>query len=144
MRNFNNRNNPRKRVDYGPDPFIFNIDKETKENKFFRRALWTDKYMQLTLMSIPAGLDIGLEVHPDLDQFIRIEDGTALVKMGENKDRLDIQKRIDSQYAFIIPAGTWHNVLNIGNCPLKLYSIYAPSQHPKGTIHRTKADALEE
>ncbi|NLZ34279.1 MAG: cupin domain-containing protein, partial [Clostridiales bacterium] len=74
------------------------------------------------------------------------EKGQGIVKMGDNKDNLDFQRRVYDNYAIIIPAGKWHNVINTGNTPLKLYSIYAPPQHPKGTVHATKAiaDAAEE
>jgi mannose-6-phosphate isomerase-like protein (cupin superfamily) len=127
--------------DYGPEPFVVNIEKATKQNKNFRTALWTGNHLQLTLMSINIGEDIGLEIHPNLDQFIRIEQGQGIVKMGDKKDKLYFQKKVYDDYAFFIPAGTWHNLINTGNTPLKLYSIYAPPQHPKGTVHKTKADA---
>lgn len=128
--------------DYGPEPFVINIDQPTKQNNTFRTALWTGNHLQLTLMSINVGEDIGFESHPNLDQFIRIEQGHGLVKMGKSRANLDFQARVSDGYAFIIPAGTWHNLINTGNIPLKLYSIYAPPQHPKGTVHRTKAEAI--
>lgn len=137
-------NTPRQFIklkDYGPEPFVINIEDVTKQNNNFRIALWTGDYFQLTLMSIKPGEDIGLEIHPNLDQFIRIEEGQGLVKMGDKKDNLDFQRRVYDDYAFIIPAGKWHNLINTGNKPLKLYSIYAPPQHPYGTIHKTKEDA---
>lgn len=127
--------------DYGPNPFAVNIEKAARQNSAFRRALWTGKHLQLTLMSIRVGEDIGLEIHPNLDQFIRIEEGQGLVKMGDRKDRLDFQEYVNKDYAFIIPAGKWHNLVNTGSIPIKLYSIYAPPQHPFGTVHETKADA---
>jgi predicted heme/steroid binding protein/mannose-6-phosphate isomerase-like protein (cupin superfamily) len=127
--------------DYGPQPFVVNIEEATKQNNTFRTALWTGSHLQLTLMSIPVGGEIGLESHPNLDQFIRIEEGQGLVKMGDRKDYLDFQKRVYDDFAFIIPAGKWHNLINTGNKPIKLYSIYAPPQHPRGTVHVTKADA---
>jgi predicted heme/steroid binding protein/mannose-6-phosphate isomerase-like protein (cupin superfamily) len=127
--------------DYGPEPFVVNIDEVTKENNNFRTALWTGNHLQLTLMSIPVGGDIGLEIHPNLDQFIRIEEGQGIVKMGDRKDNLSFQRRVYDDFAFIIPAGKWHNLINTGNKPIKLYSIYAPPQHPRGTVHVTKADA---
>lgn len=129
-------------IDSGPEPFVINIDRAARKNNNFRTALWTGSHLQLTLMNIRVGEDIGLENHPNLDQFIRIEQGLGLVKMGDSKDNLNFQKKVNGNYAFIIPAGTWHNLINIGNVPLKLYSIYAPPQHPKGTIHKTKADAM--
>ncbi|BAK97908.1 hypothetical protein OBV_07100 [Oscillibacter valericigenes Sjm18-20] len=128
--------------DYGPEPFVINIDWATKQNDTFRTALWTGSHLQLTLMSINPGEEIGLENHPDIDQFLRIEQGQGLVKMGQSKDNLNFQRSIGNGYAIIIPAGTWHNLINTGNIPLKLYSIYAPPQHPKGTVHKTKADAM--
>lgn len=127
--------------DYGPNPFVINIETATKQNNNFRTALWTGKHLQLTLMSIPVGGEIGLEIHPNIDQFIRIEEGEGLVQMGNRKDYLDFQKRVYDNFIFIIPAGTWHNLVNTGNKPIKLYSIYAPVQHPYGTVHVTKADA---
>lgn len=127
--------------DYGNEPLIVNIDRLAKMNSNYRLALWTGNDLQVTLMSIPVCGDIGLENHPDTDQFIRIESGCALVKMGNNKNNLCYQERVDSNYAVIVPAGTWHNIINIGHTPLKLYSIYAPPHHPFGTVHRTKEEA---
>ena len=136
---FGNRN-PEIR-DYGGKPLIVNIDRFTKLNQNYRTALWTGDHLQVTLMSIPVRVDIGLENHPDTDQFIRIESGHALVMMGNDKDNLNYRERVDGDYAVIVPAGTWHNIVNVGNTPLKLYSIYAPPHHPFGTVHKTKADA---
>lgn len=128
--------------DYGPQPFVVNIDKITKRNYAFRTALWTGRHLQLTLMSIKPGEDIGLEMHPNLDQFIRIEQGQGIVKMGDSKDKLDFHEKVFDDYIIIIPAGKWHNLINTGSKPIKLYSIYAPPQHPHGTIHKTKAEAM--
>ena len=127
--------------DYGPEPLVVNINNATKNNSTFRTALWTGSHLQLTLMSINVGEDIGLEVHPNIDQFIRIEQGQGLVQMGDTKDNLSFERRAFEDYAIFIPAGTWHNITNTGNIPLKVYSIYAPPHHPKGTVHITKADA---
>lgn len=131
-------NDPIVLKDYGPQPFAVNINEASKQNKAFRTALWTGKHLQVTLMSIKVGDDIGLEVHPNIDQFIRIEDGQGIVKMGRNKNKLDFQANVYDDFAIMIPAGTWHNIINTGNKPLKVYSIYAPPQHPHGTIHVTK------
>ncbi len=127
--------------DSGPNPFVIDIKNATIKNNNYRTALWTGNYLQLTLMSINVGEDIGLEIHPDHDQFIRIEEGQGLVRMGDRKDNLIFQENVYDDYAFIIPAGTWHNLINTGNKPIKLYSIYAPPQHPHGTVHKTKADS---
>ncbi|WFD11838.1 cupin domain-containing protein [Tepidibacter hydrothermalis] len=127
--------------DYGPEPFVIDIEKATKQNNTYRTALWTGDNLQVTLMSIDPGDEIGLEVHPKGDQFIRIEEGQGLVQMGDKKDKLDYQKKVYDDFAIMIPAGKWHNVINTGNKPLKLYAIYAPPEHPYGTVHETKAIA---
>lgn len=127
--------------DQGPELLVVNLQCATQNNTNFRTVLWTGQNLQLTLMCIPVGGDIGVELHEDVDQFIRIESGCALVKTGGSQDALPHQQRVDGNYALMIPAGTWHNIVNIGNAPLKLYSVYAPPKHPFGTIHRTQADA---
>ncbi|WP_459478658.1 cupin domain-containing protein [Clostridium saccharoperbutylacetonicum] len=124
--------------DYGPQPVVVNIDKVTKQNNNFRIALWTGEHYQVTLMSINVGDDIGIENHPDTDQFIRIEEGQAVVKMGNSKDNLEFQANARDDFAIMIPAGTWHNIINTGNRPLKVYSIYAPPHHPHGVVQATK------
>jgi len=128
-------------MDYGPNPFVINIEEAAKRNNYYRLALWTGCYLQLTLMSIDVGSDIGLEMHPNVDQFIRIEQGQGIVMMGSEKDNLTYRRMVKDGYVIFIPAGTWHNLINTGNIPIKLYSIYAPPQHPHGTIHRTKEEA---
>ena len=127
--------------DNGNDPFVVNIEKITEQNNNFRTTLWTGTYLQLTLMSIEPGSSIGLEVHPNTDQFLRIEQGFGRVMMGKNRDNLNYQHNVRDGFAILVPAGTWHNILNIGKTPLKIYAIYAPPHHPRGTIHKTKADA---
>jgi mannose-6-phosphate isomerase-like protein (cupin superfamily) len=124
--------------DYGPQSFVVNINEATKQNTNYRTGLWTGSNLQVTLMSIKVGDDIGLEVHPNIDQFIRIEDGKGIVKMGISKDKLDFQANVSDDFAIMIPAGTWHNLINTGNKPLKVYSIYAPPEHPHGVVHVTK------
>ena len=130
--------------DYGPNPFVININDATLQNDNYRTALWTGEHMQLTLMSLGVGEDIGLEMHPDNDQFIRIEEGQGVVQMGDREGRFNFEEPVYDDMIFIIPAGKWHNLTNTGNAPLKLYSIYAPPQHPHGTVHETKADAEAE
>ncbi|WP_252502491.1 cupin domain-containing protein [Sporosarcina sp. Marseille-Q4943] len=128
--------------DYGANPFVVNINEATKQNSTFRTALWTGKHLQVTLMSIDVGEDIGLEMHPDVDQFLRVEQGQGIVRMGKSKDNLNFERSVYDDSAILLPAGTWHNLINTGNIPLRLYSIYAPPNHPFGTVHVTKADAL--
>lgn len=126
--------------DHGPMPYVVNIQEATNQNYNYRLALWTGTYLQLTLMNINAKEDIGLEMHPDVDQFIRIEEGQGLVMMGDCQDRLYFQERVYPGYVIFIPAGKWHNLINTGCTPLKLYSIYAPPEHPWGTVHKTRED----
>jgi mannose-6-phosphate isomerase-like protein (cupin superfamily)/rubrerythrin len=128
--------------DYGGEPFVVDIEKVTKQNETYRTALWTGDHLQVTVMSIGVGEDIGLEIHPALDQFIRVEQGEGIVRMGNRKDDVDFEERVYDDYAIMIPAGKWHNLINTGDVPIKLYSIYAPPEHPYGTVHETKADAM--
>jgi mannose-6-phosphate isomerase-like protein (cupin superfamily) len=127
-------------VDNGPAPLVVNIENSTVENTYYRTTLWTGKNLQTTLMSINPGEDIGLEVHPDHDQFLRVEQGQAMVQMGPSKDQLQDQQAGPSD-AIIVPAGTWHNITCKSGEALKVYSIYAPVQHPHGTVHVTKDEA---
>lgn len=126
--------------DNGPNPYVVDIEELTLDNENFRTAAWTGSNMQMTLMAIQPGDDIGLEVHEDHDQFLRIEEGTARVEMGPSETELKTWEAEDD-FAIFVPAGVWHNVVNTGDEPLKLYSIYAPAEHPHGTVHETKADA---
>ena len=126
--------------DYGGKPFICNINHAANMNENFRTALWTGRDMQLTLMSIPVRGDIGVEMHSDVDQFICLESGRMKILMGNCKNNLQTIACVDGNYAILIPAGTWHNIINAGNRPLKLFSLYAPPQHPFGTVSKTKID----
>lgn len=128
--------------DNGPNPYVVNIKKAAKQNNHYRLVLWTGEHLQVTLMSLKPGEDIGLEIHPNHDQFLRIEQGNGMVQMGKNRNNLNFVRRVSADSAVMIPAGTWHNLRNTGITPMKLYSIYAPPEHPRGTIHETKAAAL--
>ena len=128
--------------DNGPNPYVVNIEQLTLDNDNFRTAAWTGANLQITLMTIQPGDDIGLEVHEDHDQFLRIEQGTARVEMGASATELQTWDAKDD-YAIVVPAGTWHNITNTGEGALKLYSIYAPAEHPHGTVHLNKAEADE-
>lgn len=129
-------------ADHGGQPYVVDIEKATKQNNTYRTAIWTGEHLQVTVMSINVGDDIGLEVHPNTDQFIRIEEGQGLVQMGKTKDRLDFQANATDGYAVMVPAGMWHNITNTGKKPLKVYAIYAPPEHPFGTVEATKAVAM--
>lgn len=128
-------------LDFGSRPYVANIEQMGIKNRNFRTALWTGEYMQMTLMCIPPCGEIGLEIHPDTDQLIRIEQGKAVVLMGEKKYRLTYEKNMCKNDVAFIPAGTWHNIINRETHPLKVSVIYAPPHHQKGTVHRTKEDA---
>jgi len=123
------------------EPCAANVFRMAVQNINYRTEIWTGCYAQMTLMCIPVCSDIGLEVHEDTDQLIRIEQGMALAKMGNCKDHLDFQKQICKGDIVFVPAGTWHNVINVGRIPLKVSVVYAPPHHPAGTVHRTKEEA---
>jgi mannose-6-phosphate isomerase-like protein (cupin superfamily) len=121
--------------------WVGDIEKTTVANTTFRTALFTGERLQLTVMSLRPGEEIGLEVHEHTDQFIRVEKGKARLTFGKSRETVDETHELDEDWAAVIPAGTWHNVVNIGDGELKLYSLYAPPEHPDGTVHVTKADA---
>lgn len=121
--------------------WVDDIERATLDNTDFRRVLHTGEHAQLTVMSLQPGEEIGLEVHQHNDQFLRIEQGRARLDLGDAKDNLDESHEVEADWAFIVPAGTWHNVTNIEDGELKLYSIYSPPEHPDGTVHATKAEA---
>jgi mannose-6-phosphate isomerase-like protein (cupin superfamily) len=127
--------------DQGPEPYVVDIEDATLSNDTFRTTLWTGAHLQLTVMSIPVGGEVGLEMHDDRDQFLRLESGKARVQMGPEKDDLRFDREIEDDWVILVPAGSWHNVTNLGDEPLKLYSLYAPPEHPKGTLHKTKAES---
>lgn len=122
--------------------WVGDIERATLENETFRTVLHTGEHVQLTVMRLGPGEDIGLEAHPDRDQFLRIESGTGRVELGRSKDAVDETHEVRDDWAIVVPAGLWHNVMNTGDGDLKLYSLYAPPEHPDGTVHRTKADAM--
>ena len=127
--------------DAGPHPYVVNIERATLANDTFRSTVWTGTHLQLTVMSIEPGGEIGLEAHHDRDQFLRVESGQGRVQMGPAKDELTFDREVGDDWAILVPAGSWHNVTNIGQEPLKIYSLYGPPEHPQGTVHATKAEA---
>ena len=117
--------------------YVGPIENQTLENTFFRRVLYTGPHAQLVLMCLAPGEEIGDEVHPKVDQFFRIEQGEAKFVFNEAEQHL-----VRDGDAVVVPAGTWHNVINTSQTtPLKLYTVYSPPNHPDGTVHKTKADA---
>ncbi len=127
--------------DYRPQPFTIEIDEAVERNNNFRNTLWTGKHLQLTLMSIPVGEDIGWRCIRMSINFCTLKKAGA-VRMGSSEDSVQFQRSVEDGDVILVPAGTWHNVINTGNSPLKLYTIYAPPEHPHGTVHRTKAEAM--
>lgn len=121
--------------------WVGDIEQETLGNEHFRRVVFTGRRMQMTVMAIAPGEEIGLEMHEDLDQFLRIEQGSALVTFGPSATEITERHEVADDWAIIVPGGTWHNVINTGDDVLKLYSLYSPPEHPDGTIHRDKAEA---
>lgn len=116
--------------------FVTNIEEKTLQNTNFRTVLFTASHSQLVLMMLAVGEEIGMEVHPDNDQFFRFES-------GQGKVIIDGQESVVSDgFAVVVPAGAEHNVINTGDTPLKLYTIYSPAHHPDGTVHITKAEAM--
>lgn len=117
--------------------YVANIEEQTVGNSNFRQVLFTGVHAQLVVMSLKVGEEIGLETHDNVDQFFRIEGGKAKVVID------DEEAEVENAWAFIVPAGSKHNVINIGDSDLKLYTIYSPPNHPDGTIHATKEDAVK-
>ena len=111
------------------------IEQRTKTNTDFRRVLYTGKHLQLVLMSLKPGEEIGAEVHPDNDQFFRVDSGSGVVTI----DGTD--SKISDGFAVVVPAGARHNIKNDGTEPLRLYTLYGPPDHKDKTVHKTKADA---
>jgi mannose-6-phosphate isomerase-like protein (cupin superfamily) len=114
--------------------YVDNIERATLENEVFRRVLYTGQNLQLVLMTLPAGCDIGEEVHEDRDQFFRIEEGEGRIVID------GVEHRVEDDYAVIVPAGARHNVI-AGDRPLKLYTLYAPPEHRDGVVHKDKEQA---
>jgi mannose-6-phosphate isomerase-like protein (cupin superfamily) len=123
--------------DIGPQPQSFDLEHATKENSNYRSVAWSGRYLQVTLMSIPAGGEIGLEAHPETDQFLRLDAGNGRVQMGVAKDKLTFEKEVSDGWCVLVPAGTWHNITNIGTTPMQVYAVYAPAHHTPDKVQAT-------
>jgi mannose-6-phosphate isomerase-like protein (cupin superfamily) len=121
--------------------WVGDIERETLANETFRTVVFTGEHTQLTVMRLAPGEDIGWEAHHDRDQFLRIEQGRGRAEFGGSEDEVAERHDVEDDWAVIVPAGVWHNVVNTGGGELKLYSLYSPPEHPDGTVHRTKAEA---
>jgi mannose-6-phosphate isomerase-like protein (cupin superfamily) len=117
--------------------YVGALEEQALRNSYFRQVLFTATHAQLVLMCLQPGEDIGNEVHPNVDQFFRIERGEARFVFDEKEERF-----VHGGDGVVVPAGTYHNVINTSKtAPLKLYTIYSPPNHPDGTVHKTKAEA---
>ena len=130
-----------KTINTGDKGALININDIARVNRFYRQEIWTGEHLQVTVMSIPVGGEIGLEMHGENDQLICIEYGVAAIYLGDSKQGVRFVGNANSDYVLLVPAWTWHNVINVGNAPLKIFSVYAPPHHPKGTVHKTKFDS---
>lgn len=128
-------------IDNGPNPNAFDIEAGTVENTNYRTVAWTGKYLQVTLMSIPVGSSIGLEVHPETDQFLRVDAGQGRCEMGPSKDEVTFTQDVEDGWSIQVPAGMWHDVINTGDEPLQVYAVYAPVHHAQGIVQATAEDA---
>lgn len=127
--------------DPGPQPNAFDIETATRESDTYRTVAWTGKHLQVTLMSVPVGSSIGLEAHPGTDQFLRVDAGRGRCVMGPAKDQLTFEQDVSDGWSIQVPAGAWHDVINTGDEPLRLYAIYAPVHHAPGLVQQTDEDA---
>ncbi|HPZ57495.1 cupin domain-containing protein [Ottowia sp.] len=130
--------------DIGPKPNAFDIETATKDNANYRTVAWSGLYLQVTLMSIEPGQSIGLEVHPETDQFLRLDAGKGKCVMGPSKTKLTFEQEVEDGWCITVPAGTWHDVINTGKKPMRLYAIYAPVHHAAGKVHATHEDAEQD
>ena len=130
--------------DIGPRPHAFDIEDATAHNETYRTVAWTGRYLQVTLMTIPAGESIGLESHPSTDQFLRLDSGHGRAVMGPAKDQLDFAQDVTDGWSIQVPAGTWHDVINVGDEPLRLYTVYAPTHPAPGAVQKTATDAAHD
>ena len=128
-------------IDNGPHPNVFDLESATKQNDTYRTVAWSGKYLQVTLMSIPVGASIGLEAQELVGLGVRLDAGRGLVKMGPSKHDLPIQEEVSDGWSIQVPAGTWHDVENIGDEPMRLYVVYAPVHHAAGIVQETKGEA---
>jgi mannose-6-phosphate isomerase-like protein (cupin superfamily) len=131
-------------TDIGPKPNAFDIEAATRGNDTYRTVAWTGKYLQVTLMSIAVGESIGLEAHPNTDQFLRLDAGRGRCVMGPAEDNLTFEEEVSDGWSIQVPAGTWHDVINTGEEPLRLYAIYAPVHHAPGRVQPSRDDAERE
>jgi mannose-6-phosphate isomerase-like protein (cupin superfamily) len=128
-------------TDTGPEHSVFDLETATTTNQNYRTVAWSGTYLQVTLMSIPVGESVGLETHPDTDQFLRLDAGKGRVVMGPTREDLPFSRDVEDGWAIMVPAGTWHDVINTGDEPMRLYAIYAPVHHAAGKVQATAAQA---
>ncbi len=125
---------------FGKKPYVINIGETVKSNESYRQEVWTGEKLQVFVMSIGENDESGVEIHHNIDQFIRIESGQGVVRMGPESDEATFERAITVDDAIFVPAGTYHNIINTGGEPLLLYTIYSGKQYDEGTIHQIKPE----
>ena len=123
--------------------WVADIENVTLVNSNFRTVLFTGEHTQLTVMCLKPGEEIGWEAHHDIDQFLRLEQGSGRAEFGSREDGVEETYEVSEDWAVIVPAGVWHNIVNTGHHELKLYSLYSPPEHPDGTVHHRRRDDPE-
>jgi mannose-6-phosphate isomerase-like protein (cupin superfamily) len=131
-------------LDIGPQPQAFDLEHATRSNADYRSVAWSGRYLQVTLMSIPVGGDIGLEAHPETDQFLRLDRGSGRAQMGATREGLTFDRQVSDGWCVLVPAGTWHNITNTGATAMQVYAIYAPAHHAPGKVHMTARNAKDD
>lgn len=134
----------------GTDRMILQLEKKAPvdankympANEMLSTTLWADDNMQVTSQLIPVGSEVGLDVHPYIDQYFRIDEGEGEVQMGDARDKLTFAQPVSADFSIYVPAGKWYNIINTGNRPLKLYSVLALTEYSQGTVHLTYKDVL--
>lgn len=129
--------------DLGGEPWVLDIEEATLGNENYRVTNWTGNNLQLVFMTLKPGEVIDLEMHEGHDQFIRFEQGEAHVMMGKEKDKLSFDRKVSDDWSILVPAGYWHKIENTGSSDLKVYTLYGPPEHAKGTLHKTHKEAAE-
>lgn len=131
-------------VEFDRAPFVCPLVRETDKNRYFRRVIWTGEHFQLALMSLPCSVSTGEEIHDNADQFIFITRGNGKIVFSHSKGKNDWEEKIHPGYCAVVPAGTFHNIVNTGSATLKLFTLYAPPVHAPKTIQRIKEDLRHE
>lgn len=129
--------------DNGQMPRIDSLEEMTLDNSNFRTTIWSGVNLQVTLMTIPAGEEMGLETHAGIDQLYHIVEGKGTIHLGRMEDNLD-EQQVEAGSSILVPASMWHNLVNDGQEDIKMYTVYGAIEHKPGTVHKTKQDELDD